>query len=78
MPQCHLLGRRDLIALKLYAAVDQGPDSKHVTDLRALGPTSEELLAAARWTRMHDPSEGFRTHLVQALAYFGVEDDVGS
>lgn len=73
----HLAGRRDQIALKLYAAVDQGPNSKHTADLRALSPTSEELLAAARWTRTHDPSEGFRGELVRALVHFGVETDVG-
>lgn len=70
----HLAGRRDLIALKLYAAVDQGPRSRHTTDLQALAPTREELLAAAKWTRTHDPSEGFRSQLVQALAFFGVDE----
>lgn len=71
----HLAGRLDHVALKLYAAVDQGPHSKHTSDLRALAPTSEELLGAARWARTHDPSEGFRSQLLQALAYFGVEAD---
>jgi len=56
-----------------YATVDQGP-GKHESDLRALAPTPEELLAAARWTRTHDPSEGYRTVLEQVLAAFGVED----
>jgi hypothetical protein len=69
-----LAGRRDLIALKLYAAVDQGPTSRHTTDLQALEPTHEELLLAAKWTRTHDPSEGFRSQLVQALAFFGVDE----
>ena len=32
----HLASRVDHIAFKLYAAVDQGPTSKHATDLRAL------------------------------------------
>jgi hypothetical protein len=73
----HLAGRPDLIALKLYAAVDQGPTSKHTTDLQALAPTAPELLAAARWARTHDPSEAFRSELLQALAFFGVEGDVG-
>jgi hypothetical protein len=59
--------------LKLYAMVDQGA-GKHEADLRALVPTSDELLAAARWSRTHDPSEGFRGQLLDALAYLGVED----
>lgn len=65
--------RFDQIHFKLYATVDQGA-GKHEADLRALDPTPEELLAAARWTRTHDPSEGYRTVLVQVLAAFGVED----
>jgi len=71
----YLATRVDQIAFKLYAAVDQGPDSKHVDDLRLLAPTSAELLDAARWTRTHDPSPGFREILVQVLAHFGVDDD---
>jgi hypothetical protein len=63
----------DQIHFKLYALVDQGP-GKHETDLRALKPTSEELVQAARWTRTHDPSEGFEHALRSALGYLGVED----
>jgi hypothetical protein len=70
----HLAGRADQIHFKLYAAVDQGQGSKHAADLRALEPTREELLAAARWSRTHDPSEGYRQELVRILAAFGVED----
>jgi|SRR5579885_2120761 len=69
----HLASRFDQIHFKLYALVDQGA-GKHEADLRALDPTRDELLAAARWTRTHDPSEGFREQLLAALAYLGVED----
>ena len=69
----HLASRFDQIHFKLYAMVDQGA-GKHEADLRELNPTREELLAAARWTRTHDPSEGFREQLLAALAYLGVED----
>lgn len=69
----HFASRLDQIHLKLYALVDRGA-GKHEHDLRALGPTAEELVQAARWTRTHDPSEGFRTMLEEALAYLGVED----
>ena len=71
----HLTGRVDQIFLKFYAAVDRGPRSKHVADLRRLSPTAEELRLAARWARSHDPSEGFLAMSRQALAYFGIEDD---
>lgn len=69
----YLASRYDQIHLKLYAAVDQGP-GKHESDLRALEPTEAELLAAARWSRTQDPSEGYARILRGALESFGVED----
>ncbi len=69
----YLASRFDQIHFKLYAMVDHGA-GKHEADLRELEPTPGELLAAARWTRTHDPSEGFREQLLAALAYLGVED----
>lgn len=71
----HLASRVDQVAFKLYAAVDQGPGSKHVSDLQMLAPTRAELLDAARWARTHDPSDGFRSMLLQVLALFGAEND---
>ena len=65
--------RFDQIHFKLYATVDQGA-GKHEADLRAMDPTYDELLAAARWTRTHDPSEGYRLVLGQVLAALGVDD----
>ena len=43
--------------------------------LRALGgqPTHDELLAAGRWSRAHDPSEGYRLMLIETLMAFDVE-----
>jgi hypothetical protein len=66
--------RLDQVHFKLYATADQGA-GKHLADLRALEPTADELLAAARWSRTHDPSEGYRDVLVRVLAHFGI--DVG-
>jgi hypothetical protein len=71
----HLAGRFDQICFKLYAAVDQGSRSKHFTDLRQLDATPDELVGAAQWARRHDPSEGFRSGLVEALRLLGVESD---
>jgi len=70
----YIASRLDLIYLKFSAAVDNGPDSKHVHDLKALEPTREELIGAARWSRTHDPSDGFRAMAMQALHFFGVTD----
>ena len=69
----YLASRYDQIHLKLYALVDQGP-GKHEVDLRALSPTEAELLAAAHWSRSHDPSEGFEDVLREVLAHLGVRD----
>ena len=69
--------RFDQIHFKLYAAVDQA--GKHLTDLEALEPSHDELISAARWSRQHDPSEGFLSMLTEALKYFGVENaDLGT
>ena len=73
--EIHLTSRFDQICFKLYAAVDRGPDDKHFHDLVELAPTNDELVAAAAWTRTHDPSEGFRMMLVGCLERFGVEVD---
>jgi len=72
-----LAGRFDMICFKLYAAVDQGPRSRHLQDLEELGPDREELLAAASWTLSQDPSPGYRSMLVETLGRLGVEDADG-
>lgn len=74
----YFASRYDQIHFKLYALVDQGP-GKHEADLRALSPTEDELLAAARWSRRHDPSKGYAQVLRQVLAHMGVRDaDLGN
>lgn len=70
----HIAGRRDQVFFKLYAAVDQGPRSKHFADLRRLQPTPAELRAAALWARTHDPSDAFRRELRAALRDLGAGD----
>ena len=66
--------RYDQIHFKLYAMVDRGL-GRHQQDLEALHPSPEELIAAARWARTHDPSQGFREELAGVLRYLGVPDD---
>lgn len=74
----YLASRYDQIHFKLYALVDQGP-GKHEDDLRSLSPTEEELLAAAHWSRSHDPSEGYAQMLRSVLTHLGVDHvDFGS
>lgn len=71
----HFAGRLDQICLKLYAAVDQGPKSKHFADLKRLTPTLDELLTAKKWNLTQDVSEEFSVSLAQALSALGVEDE---
>lgn len=49
-----LPGRRTLIALKLFAAVDRGIRSVHVQDLLALRPSEAELASAKQWVLGQD------------------------
>jgi hypothetical protein len=69
----HFASRVDQVHFKLYAVVDQG-SGRHEADLRALHPTPDELLRAARWARQHDPSPGFELVLREVLEAFGVTD----
>jgi len=69
----HYLGRYDQIHFKLYAAVDQGA-GKHLDDLLALKPTSEEIEGAARWSMTHDVSDGYKQNLKLLLNYLGFGD----
>jgi hypothetical protein len=59
----YFASRLDQIHFKLYAAVDEGGPGKHESDLRALNPSAAELVAAARWSRSHDPSPAYAQEL---------------
>jgi hypothetical protein len=73
----HFAGRLDQIHFKLYAMVDQG-GGRHETDLRALTPNRDELVAAARWSITQNPSPGYRSVLEDALHVLGVDNaDLG-
>jgi hypothetical protein len=52
-------GRASLIALKLFAAVDQGSESVHFQDLVGLEPADGELDVAADWVARQDPAGHF-------------------
>lgn len=67
------ISRIDQVHFKLYAAVDQS-GGYHAADLLVLAPSDAELLAAAAWTRSHDPSAGFRTSLQRFFREFGHAD----
>ena len=66
----HFPDRYDIIHLKLFAVIDQGP-ARHVSDLLHLTPTDDELLAAARWVLTQDRGEAFPQLVKEALTHLG-------
>lgn len=62
--------RFDLIHLKLFAALDQGP-GRHTSDLMKLAPTEDEMFAAARWVLTQDAGESFPVLVKDALTQLG-------
>lgn len=74
----YLPDRYDLIHLKLFAAVDQGM-GRHTSDLEALHPTDEELLAAARWVLTQDAGEvfpGLVRHTLKSIGHESLADRI--
>jgi len=66
------ISRHDQIFFKLHAFADSEM-GRHYEDLVDLKPTSDELLAAARWILKQDSSEGFLFLLRNALKGLGHE-----
>ena len=65
----HYIGRYDQIFFKTFASADRG--GYHVSDLKALNPADEELIAAARWCITQDTSEAFRMILKDMFKQLG-------
>ena len=65
----HYIGRYDQIFFKTFASADRG--GYHVSDLKALNPADEELIAAARWCMTQDTSEAFRMILKDMFKQLG-------
>ena len=65
--------RRALVFFKLYASADQtGPDNVHTRDLIALGPSDEELAAAAAWVAEQDAGPEFRSVIEKVVRHVRV------
>lgn len=54
----HFIDRFDQICLKTYAAINGG-GPHHLSDLRILNPSDDEMLVAAKWCLTQDASELF-------------------
>ena len=65
----HYIGRYDQIFFKTFASADRG--GYHVSDLKALKPADEELIAASRWCMTQDTSEAFRMILKDMFKQLG-------
>ena len=65
----HLAGRYDQICLKLYAAADHDPGSKHVKDLIELDPSADELREAAMWVKQQDAGAEFASFVDAVIAH---------
>ena len=68
------ISRYDQVFFKLYASVDQG--GRHFQDLKTLEPTREEILAASKWTKTQDNSDGFHSILIQVIEALNYGDIV--
>lgn len=68
--------RFDLIHLKFFAVIDQGP-GRHVSDLLKLAPTPEEMAAAARWVLTQDSGDAFPGLVKETLSHLGFSDVAG-
>lgn len=66
----HFPDRYDLIHLKLFAVIDQGP-GRHVSDLLKLTPSHDEMLAAAQWVLTQDSGGEFPQLVKDALTHLG-------
>jgi len=64
-----LVGRRTLVALKLFAAIDAGPRSVHLQDLLALAPMDAELEESRRWVTTQDANEEFPSMISEVIEY---------
>lgn len=64
-----LVGRRTLIDLKLFAAVDRGPGSVHLQDLVALDPSEEELQRAAAWILTQDAAPEWASLVAEVIEH---------
>jgi len=65
----HLASRFDQICFKLYAAADNGPKSKHVSDLFDLDPMDEELRLASSWVKQQDTGTEFTSFVDSVVGH---------
>jgi len=70
----HFMDRIDLIALKMYAALDPKEGRRHVKDLVEINPSREELLHGIKWIGSLPSSLAFKQSLHRLLEGFDAAD----
>ena len=68
----YYIDRLDQIHFKTFASADRG--GYHITDLKQLSPTTDELVAAAQWCMTQDISPAFRALLQEMFTKLGWPD----
>ena len=65
----HYISRYDQIFFKTFASADRG--GYHVSDLKKLNPSEDELVEAAKWCMTQDVSEEFHQILIAMFQQLG-------
>ena len=65
----HYISRYDQIFFKTFASADRG--GYHVSDLKKLNPSEDELVEAAKWCMTQDVSMEFRRILIDMFQQLG-------
>ena len=65
----HYISRYDQIFFKTFASADRG--GYHVSDLKKLNPSEDELVEAAKWCMTQDVSEEFHQILIDMFQQLG-------
>jgi hypothetical protein len=66
---CGFISRIDQIFFKLCASADRG--GYHVSDLKALNPSENEIFSASKWTLEQDASSEYKMILISMLKQIG-------
>lgn len=68
------MDRIDLVALKMYAALDPREGRRHAADLVEIDPTRDELRHGAKWMEVWPSSPAFKQALLRLLEGFDAAD----
>ena len=70
----YVIGRKDQVALKLYAALDRKKGQRHLRDLEAIDPTPAEMEFAVHWLLDRKTSSEFRNAIRKISEALGFQN----